>query len=86
MMPVCKAAVSDPRLVPIKDISKGFMESLSFARFMPLVPVRWEELFEASPDRPIMQAIESYMRVENPDVDTILKTANDKLNAILARD
>ena len=32
-----------------------------------------------------MQAIESYMRADHPDVDSILKAANDKMNEILAR-
>lgn len=85
MSPVLKAAADDPRLANLKVHSKGFMDSIPIARFMPLIPQGWEELFEASPDRPIMQAIESYMRAENPDVDSILKAANDKMNEILAR-
>jgi hypothetical protein len=52
---------------------------------MPLLPKGWEELFEASPDRPIMKAIQSYMMVENPNANAILKEANDNLNRILAR-
>ncbi len=85
MVPVLKAAATDPRLAPLKEYSKGFMESLPFAKFMPLLPKGWEELFEASPDRPIMKAIQSYLMVENPDANAILKEANDSLNRILAR-
>ena len=85
MIPVLKAAATDPRLAPLKGYSKGFMDSLSFAKFMPLLPKGWEELFEASPDRPIMKAIQSYLMVENPDANAILKEANDSLNRILAR-
>ena len=85
MIPVLKAAATDPRLSPLKGYSKGFMDSLSFAKFMPLLPKGWEELFEASPDRPIMKAIQSYLMVENPDANAILKEANDSLNRILAR-
>lgn len=85
MIPVLKAAATDARLAPLKEYSKGFMDSLPMAKFMPLLPKGWEELFEASPDRPIMKAIQSYMMAENPNADAILKEANDSLNKILAR-
>ncbi len=85
MVPVLKAAATDSRLAPLKEYSKGFMDSLGFAKFMPLLPKGWEELFEASPDRPIMKAIQSYLMVEKPNANAILKEANDSLNRILAR-
>ena len=52
MSPVLKAAADDPRLADLKFHSKGFMDSVPIARFMPLIPQGWEELFEASPDGP----------------------------------
>lgn len=85
MIPVLKAAATDPRLAALREHSKGFMDSLSFAKFMPLLPRGWEELFESSPQGPMMKAIQSYMMAENPDANKILKEANDRLNAILAR-
>jgi multiple sugar transport system substrate-binding protein len=85
MIVVRKSLANSPLLAPIRDKSKGFIDSLPKAKFMPLLPKGWEELFEASPDRPIMKAIQTYMMDENPDANAILKTANDALDRILAR-
>jgi multiple sugar transport system substrate-binding protein len=85
MIMVRKSQAASPLLAPIKEQSKGFLDSLPKAKFMPLLPKGWEELFEASPDRAIMKAIQTYMMTEKPDADAILKTANDTLDKILAR-
>jgi multiple sugar transport system substrate-binding protein len=85
MIVVRKSLADSALLAPIKDKIKGFNDSLPKAKFMPLLPKGWEELFEASPDRAIMKAIQTYMMTESPDADAILKTANDALDKILAR-
>jgi multiple sugar transport system substrate-binding protein len=85
MIVVRKSMADSALLTPLKEKSKGFVDSLPKAKFMPLLPKGWEELFEASPDRPILKAAQSYMMAEKPDADAILKTANDALDKILAR-
>jgi len=85
MIVVRKSLADSPLLEPLKEKSKGFVDSLPKAQFMPLLPKGWEELFEASPDRAIMKAIQTYLMDENPDADEILSAANDQLDRILDR-
>jgi hypothetical protein len=85
MIPVLKAAAGDPRLAPLKEYSKGFMDSLPESKIMPLTSKGWIEMFGASPDRPVMQAIQAYLMDENPDANAILGDANKALNTILKR-
>jgi multiple sugar transport system substrate-binding protein len=85
MIPVLKAAAGDPRLAKLKEYSKGFMDSLSESKMMPIIPKGYIEMFGASPDRPVMQAIQAYLMDENPNADQILGDANKAISAILKR-
>ena len=85
MIPVLKAAATDPRLAKLKEYSKGFMDSLAMSKMMPIIPKGYIEMFGASPDRPVMQAIQAYLMDENPKADQILGDANKAITAILKR-
>ncbi len=83
MIVVRKSAQADPVFAD-SPYKIGFVDSLSTAQFMPLLPKCWEELFEGAPDRPVMRALQSVCK-KMTDIDSALARAEEEMNAILDR-
>jgi multiple sugar transport system substrate-binding protein len=83
MIVVRKSVQVDP-IFAYNPYNCGFVKSLPFAQFMPLIPKGWEELFEGAPDRPIMRALQSVCK-KVTDIDSALARAEKEMNVMLAR-
>jgi multiple sugar transport system substrate-binding protein len=81
-LPVRKSVQKNPEFAN-NTFKDGFVASMPFAKYMPLVPYGWAELFECAQDRPVLRALNSV--IQGGDISSALSRAEKEMNAILDR-